>query len=86
MSDNSNRTVSYVDIEAEKKKAAEEKKAAAAENPAVTPFYKERAGIACMSIEDYTQAIALFEEILKKYPEYSNIMDVKKYIEVAKAK
>lgn len=34
MSDNTNRTVSYVDIEAEKKKAAAEKKAAAAEKKA----------------------------------------------------
>lgn len=76
----------YWDLGDAKKAISYYKKAAAAENPVVTPFYKERAGIACMSIEDYTQAIALFEEILKKYPEYSNIMDVKKYIEVAKAK
>lgn len=62
------------------------KKAANKESELLTPFYNERAALAYMSIEQNDKAVALLESIVKKYPNYSNIMEVKKYIELAKNK
>ncbi|MBR0502410.1 MAG: tetratricopeptide repeat protein [Paludibacteraceae bacterium] len=62
------------------------KKAAGEDNEIMTPFYNERAALAYLSIEENDKALALLEGIVKKYPGYSNIMEVKKYIEFAKNK
>ena len=62
------------------------KKAASADNEIITPFYNKRAAIAYLSMGENDKAIALLENIIKKYPQFSDMSDVKKYLEYAKSK
>ena len=61
------------------KKAAE-----SANNEAMTPFYYKRAAIAYLSINENGKATELLEKIVKEYPYYTDMNEVKKYLELAK--
>ncbi len=62
------------------------KKAAEGDNEFMTPYYNERAALAYMSLGQNDKALAVLEGIVKKYPSYSNISGIKKYIELVKNK
>lgn len=75
----------YWDMDNAEKAISYYKKAASVENGMMTPFYNKRAALAYMSIEKYAEALKLLESIEKQYPDFSEIDEVKKLIEYAKA-
>jgi tetratricopeptide (TPR) repeat protein len=76
----------YWDLEKAEKAIVYYKKAASADNDIVTPFYNKRAAIAYLSLGENDKAVALLENIVKKYPQFSDMSDVQKYLEYAKSK
>ncbi len=55
-----------------------------ADNGMLTPLYKKRAAMVYISMGKNDQAIKLLESIVNEYPNYSGMMDVMKFLEIAK--
>ncbi len=74
----------YWDLNKADKALSYYKRAASTDNEMVTPFYKKRAALLLLSQNENEKALSLLESIVKDYPNYQDLAEVKKYIEFAK--
>lgn len=75
----------YWDLDNAKKAIEYYNKAAnKANNDVLTPLYKKRAALANISLGKNAEAIKLLESIQNEYPNFSDMADVLKFLEIAK--
>ncbi len=55
-----------------------------ADNDLLSPLYKKRAAVAYLSMDKKSEAIKLLEEITTQYPNYQDMNEVLKFLELAK--
>ncbi len=60
------------------------KAASMADNDLLSPLYKKRAALAYLSMDKKSEAAKLLEGIITDYPNYADMNDVMKFLEIAK--
>lgn len=55
-----------------------------ADNDLLSPLYRKRAALAYLSIDKKAEAVKLLEGIISQYPNYADMNDVLKFLEIAK--
>ena len=60
------------------------KAASMADNDLLSPLYKKRAALAYLSMDKKSEAVKLLEGIITDYPNYADMNDVMKFLEIAK--
>lgn len=60
------------------------KAAAKADNDLLSPLYKKRAALAYLSMDKKSEAVKLLEGIVTEYPNYADMTEVMKFLEIAK--
>ena len=60
------------------------KAASKADNDLLSPLYKKRAALAYLSMDKKSEAAKLLEGIITEYPNYADMNEVMKFLEIAK--
>lgn len=76
----------YWDLGEADKAVSYYEKAAKGDNEITTPFYNKRAALVYLQQGKNDKALSLLEGIVAKYPQFPDINEVQKFIEVAKSK